>query len=179
MRLVSALFMIFLGGVVSLLKADNYDAKRVLRSVPAEPIVKTHAQPREENFLVTQVIDGDTIELENGVRVRYIGIDTPEIDWENKESPRNCQGLKALERNKQLVLNRRVRLKKDVSERDKYGRLLRYVYADGQLVNLELVKSGYAKTFAKSPDVRHKSLFKEAERLAKKSGIGIWGKCQR
>src|SRR4030042_2567140 len=79
-----------------------------------------------EGILVTRVIDGDTIEIEGGQKVRYIGIDTPE-----KVDPRpsvQCYGKEAAAKNKELVEGKRVRLEKDVSETDKYGRLLRYVF---------------------------------------------------
>lgn len=93
-------------------------------------------------LLVTRVIDGDTIELENGKRVRYLGINTPESVDPRK--PVECFGKEASFKNKELVLNKKVVLEKDISEIDKYGRLLRYVYVDNIFVNLELIKQGYA-----------------------------------
>ncbi|MBI3335237.1 MAG: thermonuclease family protein [Candidatus Portnoybacteria bacterium] len=80
---------------------------------------------------VARVIDGDTIELENGQRVRYIGIDTPETSDPRK--PIQCFGIEAAKKNQELVEGKMVRLEKDVSERDRYARLLRYVYAGDTL----------------------------------------------
>jgi endonuclease YncB( thermonuclease family) len=87
--------------------------------------------------LVSRVIDGDTVELGDGSRVRYIGMDTP-------ETAGDCYNREATARNIELVLNRVVQLEKDVSETDQYGRLLRYVYVDGVMVNEVLVREGYA-----------------------------------
>ncbi|MBI3671210.1 thermonuclease family protein [Candidatus Azambacteria bacterium] len=128
-----------------------------------------------EYFLVKRVVDGDTILLDNGERVRYIGMDTPESV--KPDSPVECFGKEASERNKELVLGKTVRLKKDVSEKDAYGRLLRYVYIDDTFVNLELVDEGYAKAYTKKPDVKYSGIFKEAERKAKEKKLNMWGAC--
>lgn len=131
----------------------------------------------EENlFLVTRVVDGDTVELENGQKVRYIGVDTPESVDPRK--PVQCFGKEASVKNEELVLNKRVRLEKDVSETDKYGRLLRYVYVGDTFINLELVKQGYASAATFPPDVNYSGVFKEAEKEARENGRGLWGKCK-
>ena len=79
------------------------------------------------NFaVVKRVIDGDTIELDNGKTLRYIGIDTPETKHPTKGV--QCFGEEAYKKNKELVEGKRVQLEKDVSETDRYGRLLRYVF---------------------------------------------------
>src|SRR3990167_3408922 len=83
-------------------------------------------QQQTNTVLVTRVIDGDTIEIEGGQKVRYIGIDTPETVDPRK--PVQCFGVEASNKNKELVSGKRDRLEKDVSETDKYGRLLRYIY---------------------------------------------------
>lgn len=116
------------------------------------------------SLLVTRVIDGDTIELENGERVRYLGINTPESVDPRK--PVECFGKEASLKNKELVLNKKVVLEKDISEIDKYGRLLRYVYVDGIFINLELIKQGYAQVAIYPPDVKYYDLFLEAEKEA-------------
>lgn len=135
------------------------------------------AEVKEDNtFLVTRVIDGDTIEIEGGQRVRYIGIDTPETVDPRK--PVQCFGVEASNRNKQLVDGKRVRLEKDVSETDKYGRLLRYVYQDNSFVNLVLVQDGYAYSYTYPPDVKYQNQFTEAQRIAREQNKGLWGSCQ-
>jgi micrococcal nuclease len=127
---------------------------------------------------VTRVIDGDTVEVDLSgqlVRIRYIGIDTPEtqsgVEW---------MGPEATEVNRQLVEGRQVTLEKDVSETDQYGRLLRYVWVGGSagwlLVNLELLRLGYAQVTTYPPDVKYvDALYLNAERAAREAGIGLWG----
>jgi len=130
-----------------------------------------------EKARVSQVVDGDTIKLSDAKKVRYIGIDTPETKHPSK--PQGCFGKEAAEKNRQLVAGKEVELEKDVSETDRYGRLLRYVYVDGQMVNLTLVKEGYAKATSYPPDVKYQDLFRQAEKEARQKQLGLWGKvCQ-
>lgn len=126
--------------------------------------------------LVSRVIDGDTIELASGDRVRYIGIDTPET-VDPRELP-GCFGHEAAAQNQELVENQLVRLEKDITDRDKYGRLLRYVYlADGTFVNLSLVEEGFAFNYTYPPDLKHQLEFFEAEQEARAAKAGLWGSC--
>ncbi len=127
-------------------------------------------------FRVTKVIDGDTIEVatEVGVRrVRYIGIDTPETVHPSR--PIECFGHEASLKNKALVEGKWVRLERDISDTDRYGRWLRYVYVDDEFVNLSLVAGGYATVLTYPPDVRHNSDFLQAERDARAQNMGLWG----
>ncbi len=127
---------------------------------------------------VKEVIDGDTIVLDNGEKVRYIGVDTPELDDNTKGL--ECYGIEATERNRDLVKGKQVRLFKDVSERDRYGRLLAYVYRDdGVFVNYELVKGGFAVAAAYPPDVQKAELFSVMEREARADKTGMWGNCNK
>jgi len=95
--------------------------------------------------VVTRVIDGDTIEVSiagESYKVRYIGIDTPELD---DKRPKFCAlAQEATRYNRELVKGKTVRLEKDISETDQYGRLLRYVYVGDIFVNAELVRQGLA-----------------------------------
>jgi micrococcal nuclease len=126
---------------------------------------------------VARVIDGDTIELTTGERVRYIGIDTPETKDPRKAV--QCFGKEASAHNKELVLGQKVRLEKDISNEDRYHRLLRYVYLeDGTFLNLALVTDGYARAATFPPDVKYAQVFVEAERAARTAGRGLWGKCR-
>ena len=127
----------------------------------------------EEWAMVARVIDGDTIELENGEKLRYIGINTPEsVDPRRKVE---CFGKESAAFNKNLVEGKRVRLEKDISERDKYGRLLRFVFLeDGTLVNEVLVREGYAHASPYTPDISRKDFFREAESDAKSNHRGLW-----
>jgi micrococcal nuclease len=126
---------------------------------------------------VTHVVDGDTIDVSiagQPYTVRYIGVDTPETV--RPDYPVEWMGPEASAANKALVEGKTVYLEKDVSETDRYGRLLRYVYlADGTMVNAELVRQGYAQSATYPPDVKHQSLFQEMQRQAMAAGRGLWG----
>ena len=134
---------------------------------------------KEGEFLVARVIDGDTIELSSGEKVRYIGIDTPESVKPN--TPVQCFAKEAATRNRELVEGKTVRLVRDVSDRDKYGRLLRYVYAGDVFINEALVREGYARVATFPPDVFHANEFLAAERDAREGKRGLWadGACER
>jgi micrococcal nuclease len=118
---------------------------------------------------VVRVIDGDTIEVRIGgepYRVRYIGMDTPEVG--------DPFGTEATARNRELVWGQSVTLVKDVSETDRYGRLLRYVFVADTFVNYELVVQGYALTSTYPPDVACADTFVDAQRAAVAAGSGLW-----
>jgi micrococcal nuclease len=120
---------------------------------------------------VVQVIDGDTIIIEGGPRVRYIGIDTPEL----RPVP-EAFAVEAWQANREMVEGKVVRLEQDISETDSYGRLLRYVYVDDLFVNAELVRQGLARVHAYPPDTKYHSHLEALEREAKQAGSGIWVK---
>lgn len=133
------------------------------------------AIPEEEtpSVRVKRVIDGDTIELEDGRKVRYIGINTPESVDPRRSA--QCFGAEASAFNRELVEGKAVRLEKDVSETDKYGRLLRFVYLpDGTFVNERLVSEGYASASPYAPDISKKDFFKAAEIRAREESNGLW-----
>ncbi|MEK9151066.1 MAG: thermonuclease family protein [Patescibacteria group bacterium] len=131
------------------------------------------SEPEAGRVRVGRVIDGDTIELSGGDTVRYIGIDAPESVDPRRAA--QCFGKEAAEFNKHLVAGKEVRLEKDISDRDKYGRLLRYVYLeDGTLANEMLVREGYAFVATYPPDVAKKDIFRTAERTARSEERGLW-----
>ena len=120
-------------------------------------------------FTVVRIIDGDTIEvrLSNELyTVRYIGIDAPELD--------ELFGIEAMEKNRELVEGKMIRLEKDITETDQYGRLLGYIYAGDTFVNAELLRLGYAQAVSYPPDTKHHNLFKDLETSAKDTNIGLW-----
>jgi len=125
--------------------------------------------------MCVRVIDGDTIEvlIDGGAhRVRYIGIDTPEMS-----DPRpDVQALaeEATLVNRDLVEGKLLELLKDVSETDRYGRLLRYVWVGDTFVNAELVALGYAQVATYPPDVRYEDLFLQLQTQAQEAGLGLW-----
>lgn len=127
-------------------------------------------------YKVMRVIDGDTIQIVGGERVRYIGMDTPETV--DPELPVECYGPEATAENKKLVEGQTVRLEKDITNRDKYGRLLRYVYVGDTFINLELVKTGYAKIANYPPDSKYQNEISQAQETAKSNGLGLWTACE-
>ena len=129
------------------------------------------------NYKVVRVIDGDTIEIEGGQKVRYIGIDTPETVDPRK--PVQCFGLEASKKNKELVEGKTVRLEKDVTDRDLYKRLLRYVWLAESLINLELVKQGFANSVTFPPDIKYQKEFLAAEKEAQENNRGLWSTCKQ
>lgn len=129
-------------------------------------------QIQTETVKVARVIDGDTIEIEDGQRIRYIGIDTPELNQDE------CYASEATNKNTELVLGKEIRIEKDVSETDKYGRLLRYVWVGDVLVNDYLVRSGYAHSISYPPDIKYQEQFKEAQQEAILNNSGLWNDCK-
>jgi len=130
-------------------------------------------QQETGQYIVKTVIDGDTIELNDGEKVRYIGIDAPEFQSSKKNAEKFAE--EAFQANRKIVENRKVKLEFDVEQRDQYGRLLAYVYTeDGIMVNEWLVANGYAKTVVFPPNVRYVDRFKNLEKEAQKQKIGLW-----
>ena len=138
------------------------------------------------DILVTYVVDGDTLRLEDGERVRLIGIDTPEVH-ESAKLYRDSQrtgtdtkmiirlGKKASSFTRNLVEGKRVKLEFDVEKRDKYNRLLAYVYLpDGTLVNAKIVEEGYASLMTIPPNVKYSNLFLSLYREARLKKKGLW-----
>lgn len=151
---------------------------------PSPPVESGSPRPRAgtmdergfEQARVVRVIDGDTIELEDGRSVRYIGIDTPETKHPSKGV--ECFGQEASDQNVALVANQIVQLEKDVSETDRYGRLLRYVWIGDRHINQQLVAEGYAHASTYPPDVKYQDVFRSAQQQAHKQGLGLWEKCE-
>lgn len=125
-------------------------------------------KPNESGFNVSKIIDGDTFEIENGQKVRMLGINSPEKN--------EFYYHESAEKLAQLIKGRQVKLEAGPEDVDKYGRLLRYVFVDGKFVNVELIKGGYAVVHILNPDEKHFLEFKKAEKEAKERGLGIWKK---
>ncbi len=131
----------------------------------------------EEEFLVKEVVDGDTVKLTNGEIVRYLGIDTSELRWYKGGSwiyhPQPFAN-EAKNYNISLVEGKKVKLEYDVEKKDKFKRFLAYVYVDNLLVNAEILKQGYAFLDIRVPNVKHSKELAEAYQQAKKERIGLW-----
>lgn len=130
--------------------------------------------------LVTSVVDGDTVKVKiDGKQetVRYIGVDTPETKKPN--TPVQCYGPAASRLNHRLVEGERVRLQLDRETRDRYGRLLAYVYRqrDGLFVNAALLRGGYARTLTIPPNTAHRADFAQLTTSAERKRRGLWQSC--
>jgi micrococcal nuclease len=119
-----------------------------------------------DTVAVVRVIDGDTIVIDGGDHVRYIGIDSPETD--------EFYYSEASQLNTDLVAGKKVRLESDVTDKDKYGRLLRYVYVGDIFVNAEMVRQGCAWSTAYPPDVKYQVYLEAMEKEARESERGFW-----
>ncbi len=149
---------------------------------PAIPTTDSAFRPTgpTETARVVRIVDGDTIVVRldgRDRRLRYIGMDTPET--KKPDTPVQWMGPEANGANATLVDGRTVVLEKDVSETDRFGRLLRYVWlVDGDrwtLVDLELVRRGFAQVETDPPDVKYADRFVDAQRAARTAAVGLWG----
>ena len=133
------------------------------------------AQPSPLEGTVVRIVDGDTIHVrlsDRTEKVRYIGVNTPEVHHPRKgEEP---GGREAAQVNRDLVDGKRVRLELDVQARDRYGRLLAYVWLGDTMINAELVRLGYAQVMTVPPNVRYQSLFLKLQRDAREAARGLW-----
>lgn len=150
----------------------------MLLAIPGAPSRPTG--PTSDATLV-RVVDGDTIRvLVDGVeeRVRYIGMDTPELEMGTGATPEPYAEA-ATDANRRLLAGGRLVVERDVSERDRYGRLLRDVWIERNgswtLVNLALVAAGYAQVATYPPDVKYAAALRAAQRAARDAGRGLWG----
>lgn len=138
------------------------------------------------DIYIKRVVDGDTIELENGERVRLIGIDTPEMHEsdklysDSKKTGQDVQTIKELGKRsyqftKDLLEAKRVRLEFDVEKQDKYERLLAYVYLpDGTFANAEIVRQGFASLMTIPPNVKYADLLLKLFQEARENHCGLW-----
>lgn len=155
----------------------SFFAERLISQL--EPLLPTTSPTvtsiSRDTVTVSRVLDGDTIELNTGQKIRYIGVDAPELHQIDKRS--TCFGNEALEANKNLVEGKIVTLEKDQSETDQYGRLLRYVYVENVMIGQKLISEGFARAKDYPPDSRYKTLLKNAEDQAKLNRKGLWSTC--
>jgi len=173
--------VVFLCFIFFLIENNKPVPKEAVLSVPQTEELKTIPaaivpDPTQETVKVERVIDGDTIKLEDGRTVRYIGIDAPETV--DPKKPVQCFGPEASSADKKLVEGQTVRMEKDVSDKDMYGRLLRYVWVGDTFVNDYLVRNGYARLDTFPPDTKYEQEFKAAQAEAKNAKRGLWTACQ-
>ena len=130
---------------------------------------------------VEKVVDGDTVEVSLSTgreRVRLLGIDTPETVHPTK--PVECFGPEASARLAELApVGSELRIERDVELRDRYGRLLAYLWTpDGTFINRSMVADGYATTLPINPNQAHRGTLAEAESSARRAGAGLWSACR-
>lgn len=137
-----------------------------------------------EKVKVSKVVDGDTIELRDGRKVRYLNIDTPESKKVN--TPVQCYALDAYQFNKSKIENREIWILPDKEDEDRYGRSLRFIFlseADTNSIekslNAELVKLGYARTSIYKPNNTYQDIFYKLQKEAENQKVGLWGKCNK
>lgn len=178
--MIAAIFLLGVG--TTLLIDSSINKQRLLLprklveiSKEATSTSKFNSATASETSVVKRVIDGDTIELSDNRRVRYIGINAPEIV--DLEKSVECFGQEAALENRKLVEGKTVKLTKDVSETDKYGRLLRFVYVDDTFVNDYLVREGFARVMPIAPDVTLAGQLRQAQTEAKDNNLGLWSQC--
>lgn len=122
---------------------------------------------------VKYVYDGDTVQLENGQRLRYLGINAPEVRHGDRKAEHMADAARNL--NRELVLNAKVSLEYDKRRKDRYGRLLAYVFLEnGETVNNILIQKGLAHVMINDEDIKYRALLLASQRTAIENRIGIW-----
>lgn len=146
----------------------------------AKPIAKN------ETAFVARVVDGDTLKLSDGRKVRLIGVDTPELHYSEKlvrDSRRTnkdmkeiqAMGKKAADFTRRLCEGKAVKVETDIRKTDRYGRTLAYIYLeDGTFVNARIVEEGYGQVLTIPPDVKYADLFIKLQRVARDGRRGLW-----
>jgi micrococcal nuclease len=136
-------------------------------------IVMGRLSVAQEEVKVRWVIDGDTIILTNGRHVRYIGINTPEIEHEHQKA--EPYGYHAKKYNEKLVFSKTVRLQFDKERHDHFGRLLAYVFLpDGTFINQAMIAQGYAYLLPQKPNIKYAKILLQAQREAMSAKKGMW-----
>lgn len=125
-----------------------------------------HETVEKNTATISKVIDGDTVELETGERVRLLGINAPEMGQPYHEE--------ATDRLKELIENKTVILESDVEDKDRYGRLLRYVFFNNKNINAEMVEEGYANVYVIPPNTKYENELRKVENEAKTANRRIW-----
>lgn len=159
----------------SVCSPGNPDQTKPKEKPKDEPKEEKQEAPKFIPFQLSRIVDGDTIEVEiqgKTEKIRYIGIDTPEMTgpepWAEEAKAFNAKLLK----------DRKLYIEFDVQERDKYGRLLGYVYAKDDdsefMVNAQLIRYGYAVLMTIPPNVKYVERFKSAQKKAQEEKLNLW-----
>jgi micrococcal nuclease len=160
--------LIFFSGCISgnIANTNSTSTDNCAKTIAELPKIISTNTEGARTFEVARVVDGDTFELSDGSKVRMNGINTPEHNEPNyAEAKQNLADL---------ILNQSIYLQKDVSDTDKYGRKLRYVFTVDQFANAEQVSSGLASSFEYPPDTKYLDLFECLENNARQKQLGMW-----
>jgi micrococcal nuclease len=125
-----------------------------------------------KDYVVRKIIDAETVQLESGEIVKYIGVAAPELN--KKDGKAEFYARQAVNANKKLVLLKKVRLEFDTKKQDDAGHLLAYVFVKKTFVNAELIRNGYARAEIGAPNTKYKNLLLDAEKKAITDDKGIW-----
>ncbi|MDD5681574.1 MAG: thermonuclease family protein [Candidatus Omnitrophica bacterium] len=146
-----------------------------------------YLEAKEEFCYVERVVDGDTLKLSDGRKVRLIGVDTPELHYSGKllrdarKSNKDIKTIQAMGKRasdftKSLCSGKKVRLETDAEKYDKYGRVLAYIYLeDGTFVNAKILEEGYGQVMTIPPNVKNSEYFLRLQKEARGKGRGLWG----
>lgn len=139
-----------------------------------------YTSTKQQAFRVSEVIDGDTIRLEDGRRIRYISVDSPELSKGEKED--ECFAQEAKRLNEKLVLGKKIRLEFDTNEMDRFGRYLAYVYLKNSpqeeiFLNEHLLAEGRGEFQLDTVNLRYQSVLIKAAETASQEKKGLWGSC--
>lgn len=159
--------------------AGTVKKEEILKAFGIEIKATTEANITEDSYEVISVTDGDTFKINyNGkeTKVRLIGVDTPESV--HPDISKNTEyGKEASNYTKSLIENKTVKLEFDVSQTDKYGRLLAYVYLEnGEMLNEKLLEEGYAQVATYAPNVKYVEKFEQLQKQARENKVGFWAK---
>jgi len=151
------------------------------------PPFTKYLEAKEEFCYVERVVDGDTLKLSDGRRIRLIGVDTPELHYSRKllsdarSSNKNIKTIQAMGKRasdftKSLCGGKKVRLQTDVEKYDKYGRTLAYVYLEDEtFVNAKILEEGYGQVMTIPPNISKAEYFLKLQEVARVKGKGLWG----
>lgn len=174
LKRVLVLIWLVIGIVGSLISSE-----KLKQETPAsgQVLSQESANANTDLYEVTKIVDGDTIRVkknEQEVKVRLIGIDTPETVDPRKEV--ECYGVEAKEYLGKLLSGKSVKIETDPSQDtyDKYGRLLGYVYLNEELVNLKMIEGGYAHEYTYDLPYKFQAEFRSGEKVARENAIGLW-----
>jgi micrococcal nuclease len=151
---------------------DNY-GKTHFSDLPHQGAKILHVDAGHSYYSVKKVYDGDTVLLSNGNKIRFLGINTPEVEGRHKSA--QAGGEDAKRWLLKVLKNKRIRLERDVEKKDKYKRLLAHIFTEDNLhINLELIKRGFGTVSIYPPNLKYTDILIKAQQHAEQDKLGIW-----